>query len=164
MMLKLRFLLAFLLALLSGHGALAQGQTDLTVGQVIGNNVGQVVNGWTQVGGSQYQSRETRNYVTVEGYACCVAVFRNGDTYLFAATSPIAKTASGGVEAERIVAIRKIAIPRAETPVSCSLLWIDPAASFSSGPGKQIRSVIFTGADFVEIRWFDPGKYCDYGD
>lgn len=142
----------------------AQEATDLRVGQVIGNEQGQVINGWTQVGGTHYQKRSTKDYVTTETTECCVTTFKRGDTYLFAATDPIARGQRGGVEAERITVIKKFTIPADENEVDCSLMWIMPATSFSKGFGSPIRSIIFDGTEFVEIRWSDPGLYCDFGD
>ena len=144
--------------------ASAQNVEELRVGQVIGNENGQVVNGWQQQGGGYYLRRTTQNYVTQEISECCVTVFTRGNIYLFAATEPIARSERGGVEAERVKAIWKLTINDDEQPVDCNLMWIKPSASFSTGPGKAIRSVIYDGDDFTLISWFDPGNYCGYGD
>lgn len=144
--------------------AQGQGQGQLRVGQVIGNEIGQVINGWKQQGGGSFQRRTTTDYVTREVEECCVTTFTKGGTYLFAATEPIARSNRGGVEAERIKTTWTMAVGAGESYLDCSLMWIRPVASFSSGPGKVIRSVIYDGSEFTLIRWYDPGNYCDHSD
>ena len=143
----------------------AEAQTvGLKVGQVIGNELGQTVNGWNQVGGTHYQQREVQNYVTTERDECCITAFRKGNTYMLALTLPIARNAAGGVEAERIVKLHAVKGTPNENTVECSLLWIMPAITLGTTPDKPVRSIIYDGTDFVEVRWQDSGTYCDWGD
>lgn len=160
------FWLAVLLNLSTSFQSAASAQTmgQLRVGQVIGNEIGQVINGWRQQGGDHYQKRTTQNYVTREVSECCVTVFTKGNVYLFAATEPIARGERGGVEAERIKATWTLTVTAGEKSLDCSLMWIHPSASFTAGPGKIIRSVVYDGSEFTLIRWYDPGNYCDHGD
>jgi hypothetical protein len=161
-------------ALLSFQSAAAQSSGELSIGQVVGNEIGQVINGWSQVGGSQYHIRKTQNYVTTETFdyvttetlACCVMTFRRGSVFLFAQSEPIARRASGGVEAVRIINIKKFVIPTNElqTDTHCSLMWITPIMSFHNNQTKIVRSIVLSGNEFVQIRWFDPGPYCGHGD
>lgn len=148
----------------SSAGLFAQNSNELAVGQVFGNEVGQVVNGWEHVGGSLFYQRQTKNYVTTEVTKCCVASFKRGNTYLFAHTSPVARRATGGVEAERIVKMKKFTLSQNERTIDCNLIWITPVQSFYNSQTRVIRSIIFDGADFIEIKWFAPDKYCSLGD
>lgn len=143
---------------------IAQDTSGLRVGQVIGNELGQVINGWKQQGGELVQTRVTENYITREIDECCVTIFTKGNVYQFAITEPIARTRRGGVEAERITILWNFTPAAGEEPVDCNLMWIRPVASFSTGPGKVIRSVIYNGEEFTVIRWFDPGMYCSRAD
>ena len=156
--------LASCVILILAQSLSAQANNELRVGQVIGNEQGQIVNGWKQVGGTHFPRRTTQNYVTTEVDECCVVVFKKGAVYLLAATTPIARNLSGGVEAEKINLIRKVIVATGEREADCNLMWIYPVVSFFSNAKKPIRSIIFDGSNFVEIKWFGSKSYCDLGD
>ena len=151
-------------ALLSFQSAAAQSSGELSIGQVFGSEIGQVINGWTELGGFHYQIRNTQNNVTTETSACCVTMFRRGSVFLFAQTEPIARRASGGVEAERIIRMKKFVIQTNERDAVCSHMLISPILSFYNIQTKIVRSIVLSGNDFVQIRWFDDDQQCHHGD
>src|SRR5687768_4297419 len=95
------------LAFAQGRGPGVRNVVD--VGQIIGTEPGQIINGWTQISSALQVKRSTKDYVTTEVHDCCVSIFRRGDKYLVARAEAVARTARGGVLAERIVATTTIA-------------------------------------------------------
>jgi len=139
--------------------------TDLVVGQVIGNEVGQVINGWTHLGGGMFVTRKTANYVTTETSDCCFAIFEKGDTTLIAKTTPIARNQKGGVLAERIDQILKVnALPDEVSVGDCSILWVMPAWTLLNERTKLARSYIVTDSGIEQLTWLDEHSNCDLGD
>ena len=162
----LKYLVASVSVLIPSSIA-AQEATDLRVGQVIGSEDGQVINGWTQTASSMYIKRSYEKYGISERYECCVVIFKKGSIYLFAATDPIALNQSGSAAAERITVIKKFTIPtdEEEAPDDCKVLgWVNSVKSFSRGLGNPIRSIIFDNLnlEFFEIRWFERTDECQY--
>ena len=165
----LKYLVASVSVLIPSSIA-AQEATDLRVGQVIGSEEGQVINGWTQTFSSLYQKRSIEENGVSETSECCVVIFKKGSTYLFAATDPIALNQGGSAAAERITVIKKFTIPTDEEEAhdDCKVLWwVNTVKSFSRGLGNPIRSIIFDNLnlEFFEIRWFEREEEChDYQD
>ena len=62
----------------------AQPTTGVGVGQIFGNEQGQIINGWEHTGGGLYPKRKTANYVTTETDECCFAIFKKNGTILIA--------------------------------------------------------------------------------
>tara|TARA_R110000824_G_scaffold62111_5_gene164674 strand:- start:82 stop:543 length:462 start_codon:yes stop_codon:yes gene_type:complete len=144
--------------------ASAEPSKDIYIGQIFGNEQGQVINGWKHNGGGLYQSRTYMNSVTTEKSICCYATFEKDETILIARTEAVARKDSGGVLAERVLATMLLKPLKTEIGIDCSLLWITPVLSFYDEKTELIRSVVISGDDFVTITWSDPGFYCDHGD
>jgi hypothetical protein len=138
--------------------------TDIAVGQVIANEPGQTLNGWTHNGGGLYPLRRTQNYVTTETSECCYAHFQKGNEHLVLVTSSLARKPTGGELASRVVRRFKIRQQPGEQTVSCSLLWIDPALSLYNESTKMVRSVVITGDQFTVVSWKDDIHGCVLGD
>lgn len=155
-----------ILATLAPAGLAAQpAPTDLAVGQIIGNEPGQVINGWTHRGGSMIPRRKTANYVTTETMECCAAIFERGDAVLVARTIPVARNDKGGVLAERIVEIVKLEKRPGEISAGdCSLLWIVPAWTLLNERTKAARSLVVTADGIEQVSWIDEHGSCYLGD
>lgn len=151
--------------------ALAQGPvvppeqqpTEIAVGQVIGNEVNQVINGWTSLGGGHYARRTTANFVTTEVSVCCYSIFEKGDEYLLARSEPIARNPRGGVLAERIEAIYRIKRKPTEEITMCNILWLDLALSLYDNRSGMVRSIVVTEEGFEPVTWKGSGEACELG-
>lgn len=158
-------LLTIFAALVPAGSAAQPAPTDLAVGQIIGNEPGQVINGWTHRGGSTIPRRKTANFVTTETMECCAAIFERGDSVLVARTIPIARNDKGGVLAERIVEMVKLEKRPGEISVGdCSILWITPAWTLLDERTKAARSLVVTADGIEQISWVDERGSCYLGD
>ena len=138
--------------LLVAWPAFAEGPGNgLRVGDVIGSNQGQTINGWTDWGGGEFASAKSNSQ-------CCKRIFNKGNIFLVAVTEQVARRAQGGVIAERILATKVLSALPGEEMQTCDLLWLSPVISFYNPKTKMIRSVIYNGAEFVEIRYLMDGQ------
>jgi hypothetical protein len=144
--------------------ALAQNVDGPAVGQVIVERGGPTFNGWERVDSTLFQHRSRRDSATIETMECCFAVFKKANRYQLILTAPTAGDGRGGVQAERVIKKWTIVVKSDEQSVDCNMLSIEPVMSFSAGRGKIVRSLVYDGSQIVDVKWFDPGNYCDYGD
>jgi hypothetical protein len=146
--------------------ARANSQTPkgLEVGQVIGNESGQVINGWTDLGGGFFSPpphRATSDMKSPSGYECCYTLFTRDDDYALAITVPVAKNVTGGVIAEKITAIKFLKLSDSEEQVWCDPLWLKAVFSSRKTGTNLVRSWLFDGTDFQGLTWMDDDGRCD---
>lgn len=139
-------------------------EAELKVGQVIGSENGQIINGWEHVGGGMIPRRVTADYVTKETLDCCFVIFQKQQSTLIARTTPVAKNPTGGILAERIEEIVKLDAKPGEIGVGdCSILWISPAWTLVNEQTKLARSAIVTTDGIRMLSWVDDDSTCFSG-
>ncbi len=144
--------------------ASSQSPQGLEVGQVIGNETGQVINGWTDLGGGYFSPppyRAISDMRSPSGYECCYTLFTREDAYALAITVPVAKNVMGGVIAERITALKFLKLSPSEEQVECDPLWLQAIFSSRKVGTDRIQSWLFDGTDFQSLTWIDEDGRCD---
>jgi hypothetical protein len=137
---------------------------ELSVGQLIDIEPGDMIRGWTYTGGSDFAQRDWANYVTTETMECCTSVFDREDAILVARSVPVAKDYRGGILAKRVVEILKVDKLPGEFLVGCNLFWIEPAANLLNEETKVVRSFVVTRGGIEQISWINEREWCSWGD
>ena len=135
----------------------AHGLQEIRVGQIIGNEHVQTINGWTHESGGFWGE-------TAAG-ECCFIIFRRGNDILVARGEPVARGSRGGVEAERIMATRIVRQEEGEIEGHCFFLSLSAAIAFYNPSTRVVRGV-FVDREGIEIRrWLlDDEDSCSFGD
>lgn len=154
------------LLLFCGTQAAAQASsTEIVVGQVLGNEVGQTINGWSHLAGGMFTKRITVNFVTTETSGCCSAIFEKADQILILRTEPLARNATGGVLAERVT--ERLVVKKKSGEISvgdCNVLWILPSWTLLNQRTGAARSFFVTNDGIRQLSWVDDQGNCDLGD
>ncbi|MBN8500426.1 MAG: hypothetical protein J0M19_04670 [Sphingomonadales bacterium] len=160
---RFRFLTLATALCAAGLSAAPSGGT-LAVGQVLDDSMGKSVNGWLHMQGSMYTTRSTKNSVTTETQACCVAVLKRGTSYIVARTEVMARNPTGGVIKERIASLRRIDARPGEDLIDCSLFSLNLALSLKNEKTRMVRSVVVDDGGLAVIEWKDTDGRCSLGD
>lgn len=138
----------------------APAATEIAVGQVLDDTLGKTVNGWTHNTGSMFTRYEARNGVTIEKLDCCVAVFNRGNSYIVARTQPLARTPTGGVIRERVIAVKRLDLRPGEIETLCDLFNLDLALSVRNPTTNWVRSVVISYGEIQMLEWRDTSGRC----
>lgn len=154
---RLAILLAALLPIATAASA---DPTTIDVGMIIGNNQGQVINGWVDNGGGFYVPLGSSDR------KCCFSQFERDGQYLTAISEPVAKSSTGGTIAERVVAVKvdRLAAGEEERSICGPMSYLDPLRSFFTPKTRAVRSIFYDGTAFQELRWIDTDGRCDLPD
>jgi hypothetical protein len=128
---------------------------DPEVGDLFDTPPGQAFRGWNLMGGAIAPDHTS------------YAIFEHQGVYMIALTTPIARTDTGGITAEKITKLQRVEASPGEVYVNgpdCMVLGVMPAVAFyAKGTGIARGYFVFRG-EVREERWF-PGKNepCEYG-
>ena|SRR5690349_17221091 len=155
--------LATLLVAVAPLGSAAKdAPSEMEIGQVIDPAPGDVIDGWENWSGSNFDRRARVGEAVVETRECCTSVFYRGNSYLIVRTERVPNEDWGGSFGlkGRIVETFQVDTEPGDELMECDILWIRPAASFRSKRTNMMRSYVATDKGFQEIRWFDDHRWC----
>jgi hypothetical protein len=116
---------------------------DPEVGDLFDTPPGQDFRGWKHAGGAIADDGTTS------------ALFEQAGVHLIALTTPIARTAKGGITAEKITKIERVSARPGEDYVGdCDLLGAMPAVAFYSKTSGIARGYFVFRDEIREQRWF----------
>lgn len=134
---------------------------EISLGQIIHPMPDVVGDGWAIWSVADVTRRVRGNNVILETSECCTSLLFRGDSYAIARTVPVSSNARG---LGRIVEIVKIDLLPEEELMECSILWIDPAASFVNQKTNEVRSFVATPNGIRQVNWVYEGSSCYFED
>lgn len=154
--------LGLMIVAISISSAARQPRGEISLGQKIYPMPSVVGEGWAIWSVADVTRRIRADGVITETGECCTSLLFRGRDYLIARTSPVSSDEQG---LGRIVEIHKVGLLHAdEELMECSLLWIEPAASFVNQKTNEVRSFVATSDGIRQIKWTYEGDACFFED